>query len=496
MAIAQGGQLKKTVKHSAIYAIGTMLRRLTGLVMLPIYTRYLTPEDYGVVELLTMAIEIAGILVGLRISQAMFRFYILAESKRDKDEIVATVLFTVAGSSLVGATALFFGAEFLSQIIFGDAAYIYEFQLYAFTLVTNAVIAVGLSYLRALLVQVLFVVINVISLIIQVALNIVFVVMLEMHVTGVVYSALISGVMLSVGLTFYIIVNSGIHYSKSIALRLIKFIAPLILASIGAFYVAYADKYFLRVFGSLNDVGLYALAARISAVLATAFEAFNMSWSADRFEIVKKDNAREIYEQVFRFFSAAIIFSGAGLALFANDFFHIMTSPEFYPAGNIVPLLVLAALSGIYKIYCNFGVMYSTRTGIMAEAAWINAVIASIGYLLLIPALGVYGAALTLVFSNFIEFVWVYRKSMRHYDMELKWRPVSLMLITAVLAVLLGLVIPVGEVQYFMCRVLIFIVLMIVFFKLPVWKTEEKEMMVSLLVLVAQKGRNLVFCRK
>lgn len=76
MAEPQTGQLGKTVKHSAIYAVGTILRRITGLVMLPIYTRYLTPADYGVVELLTMAIELAGILVGLRISQAMFRYYI------------------------------------------------------------------------------------------------------------------------------------------------------------------------------------------------------------------------------------------------------------------------------------------------------------------------------------------------------------------------------------------------------------------------------------
>ena len=91
MVAKQGGQLKKTAKHSAIYAIGTMFRRLTGLVMLPIYTRSLTPADYGVVELLSMAIEIAGILIGLRISQAMFRYYILAETDNEKDKILQVI---------------------------------------------------------------------------------------------------------------------------------------------------------------------------------------------------------------------------------------------------------------------------------------------------------------------------------------------------------------------------------------------------------------------
>ena len=83
MSEEKSGHLKSTAKHSAIYAIGALISRLTALVMLPIYTRYLTPADYGVIELLTMAIEITGILVGLRITQALFRFYILAKDRRE-----------------------------------------------------------------------------------------------------------------------------------------------------------------------------------------------------------------------------------------------------------------------------------------------------------------------------------------------------------------------------------------------------------------------------
>ena len=182
-------QLKKTAKDSSIYAIGTILRRITALVMLPIYTRYLTPADYGVVELLGMAIEIAGILVGLRIAQAMFRFYILAEDQAEKQKVVSTVLLTVLVSSVVGVTVLYLGAEHISRFIFGNNEYIYEFRLFVFTLVTNAISAVGLSYLRARQMPVLFVSIGAATLALQVSLNIIFVVMLEMHVRGVIYSA-------------------------------------------------------------------------------------------------------------------------------------------------------------------------------------------------------------------------------------------------------------------------------------------------------------------
>jgi O-antigen/teichoic acid export membrane protein len=481
--------LKKTVKHSAIYAFGTILRRITGLVMLPIYTRYLTPADYGVIELILMAIELVTILIGLRISQAMFRYYILAEGSQEKRIIVSTVLLTVVGTSIVGATVLCLIAEPLALLLLGSTKYVYEFQLFAFTLVANAIAAVGLSYLRARQMPVLFVIIGAITLALQVTLNIIFVVMLEMHVTGVAYSALISGIVLAMGLALYMVVNVGLHYSVEVAGKLVKFVSPLVIASLGAFYVAYADKYLLRIFGGLTEVGLYALAARLSSVLSTAFEAFNMSWEADRFKIVKKDNAKEIYEQVFRFMSAAIIIVGAGMALFANDFFHVMTNPEFYPAGYIVPILILAVIFRIYTVFCNFGSLYGDQTRIIAEASWIKVIVASVGYVLLIPIFGVYGAAIVLAISNLVELLYASTRSTRVYDMGLNWEPIIMMLSVAVVLVSIGLLIPEKGVTYFGARLLLFSSLILSIYFLPIWKNNEKDMARALLSKLIGKCR-------
>ena len=472
-------QIKKTAKNSAIYAVGTILRRITALVMLPIYTRYLSPADYGVIELLSMAIEMASILIGLRISQAMFRYYILADSQQEKRTVVSTVLITVAFSSILGASIMYLLADDITYFIFGNSDYVFEFRLFVFTLVTNAIGAVGMSYLRARQMPVFFVAVSIAMLMIQVTLNIVFVVMLEMHVTGVVYAALLSGIIVGLGLTVFIVANVGVHYSKEVMQQLVGYVAPLILASIGAFYVAYADKYFIRLFGSLTDVGLYALAARLSSILGTVFEAFNMSWGADRFEVVKKENAQQNFEQIFRFMSAGIFLSGAGLALFASDFFRIMTHPDFYTAAYIVPLLVLAAIARVYVIFCNFGAMYRDSTIIMAQASWIKAVVATVGYLLLIPALGVYGAALVLTLSTVVELVWVHLKSARLYDMGLRWVPVTVIFVICSATVIVGFFLPEGELLYFFVRVLLYLVLVVSVVLLPIWNDAERQMMMS-----------------
>lgn len=477
MAEQKAGQLRKTAKHSAIYAIGAMLSRITGLVMLPIYTRYLSPTDYGVLELLLMAIEITGILVGLRVTQAMFRFYIFSEEKQEKQEIVSTVLLVVLVASGLGAAVLYLAAGPLSVLIFGNSAYQYEFQLFAFTLITNAVSAVGLAYIRVRQMPVLFVSIGAATLALQVSLNVVFVVMLEMHVRGVVYSALGSSAIVAVGFCLYIFSSVGIHYSRAIGRRLVKFVAPLILASIGAFYVAYADRYFLRVFGSLAEVGLYALAARLSSIVLTLYATFDLSWSADRFEIAKHENAREVFCQVFRFLSAILILAGVGLALFANDFLRVMTEPVYYAAGSIVPVLVAAVIASVYTVFCNFGIILNERTRYIAEASWIKVIVASGGYIFLIPRIGVYGAALTLLVSNLIQLYWINRSATREYDMGLQWKPVSILYAAGVACVATGMLMPVGELTWFIMRVGLYAGMVVVIYWAPLWQEDDRRMM-------------------
>lgn len=469
-------QLKQTAKHSAIYAIGSMISRITALVMLPIYTRYLTPADYGVLELLSMAIDLTGILVGMRISQAMFRYYILSEDDRERQSIVSTVLFTACIASTTGAMILYLASAPISELIFGSDQYLYEFQLFAFTLIPNALSAVGLSYIRARRKPVLFVIVGVLTLTLQVTFNVIFVVILEMHVRGVVYGALLSGAIIASALSIYVLLYSGINFSKQIAVRIFNYISPLILASLGAFYVAYADKYFIRIFSSLTDVGLYALAARIGSVLTTVTQAFNMSWNADRFEIVKKDNAKELFAKVFKYLNIAIVLVAAGLSIFAKDFFWIMTDPAFYPAGGVVPLLMLALVLNIYTMFCNFGVLLKEKTRHIAEGAWLKTIIATLGYILLIPALGIYGAALTLIAANLIELIWINNKARQLYDMGLEWRYVGYMLTVAVMSVGAAISLPYGELLYFICRVLIYLLLVVMMLFIPIWEDGERSM--------------------
>ncbi len=483
-------QIKSTARNSAIYSLGNLLRQVTAFIMLPIYTRYLTPADYGTVALLTMAIEFAGILVAMRITQAMFRYYVLAENETEQKQIVSTVLFAVLIGTSLGVLLLVLLSQPLSSLIFGSADYADELALYAFVLMTNAVTAVGLAYLRAQRKAVFFVTIGAITLVLQLLANILFVIVLELHVQGVIYSALTSGVIMAAYLFYYVFRQVGYRPTAKVLKTLYAFIAPLILASLGGFYVYYADKYLLRVYGGLAEVGLYVLALRLTSLMEFVTTAFSMSWEADRFDAYKKDNAREIFSRIFRLYVCLILLAGAGIAIFASDFFAIMSASAFHEAGKVVPLTVAAALIVALTRFCNFGIHLKEKTRHIAEAAWIKAVLTTLLCISLIPWLGVFGAALALVVSNLVEFIWIDKKARQLYDMQLDWKPVFWMALVCSGAVLLGELLPFGEVAYIVVRLVLYVFLILAIYHLPIWSQEERAMLKNMLAQVNRLKRS------
>jgi glycosyltransferase involved in cell wall biosynthesis len=70
-------EIGRLVKHTGIYGLGTILSRSVGFLLIPLYTRFLTPADYGVLELLDLTMFFSGIFCMMGISAAVFRFYVV-----------------------------------------------------------------------------------------------------------------------------------------------------------------------------------------------------------------------------------------------------------------------------------------------------------------------------------------------------------------------------------------------------------------------------------
>ena len=482
--------LHKIGKNSAIYGIGTILRNITALVMLPIYTRYLTPEDYGAVELLTMVVNLASMLLGLRITQAMFRFYILEDDAIRKNKIISTVFLSTLILSFFGVLVFLSCSSWLVPLVFGDDSLVNAYRVFLITLISIAVSQTGMAYIQAMQKPKLYLFFSIFSLALQVAFNIYFIVILELHLLGVVYGSLSSGLIVSIALGAFIVYRVGISFDWQIYKRLLKYVIPLVISTLAGFYAGYADKYFLRVYEGLYAVGIYSLAARISFVLVTVHSAFQQTWSAARFDIYKQSSyPNDIYNDVFRYMIVLLFLLAGGMAIFSYDLLYLLSSPDFYSASGIIPILVIGVIMVTLRTFLNFGILLKEKTKYIAYAVWIKAFIATLLYVLLIPRFGVYGAVSAYVISVTIETFMIHHYSNRLYCMELNFMPLIYLSMLYLIIVAASYVKFDGYYLQVSYHLVLYCAFIFSLYKIPVWSNKERARVKLLLESFATKIR-------
>lgn len=413
----------KIVSHGTIYLIGNIMRRMVSFIMLPIYTQYLTTENYGTLELFSMVLDFAAIVFGLRIGEAVFRFYYQYEDERSRNEVISTTLWLVGALNALAVVILLVGAGPISAAVLGSAEFARPLALFSITLVFQSLTETVLTYIRVRQKPWLFVGFSTLKLAVQLSLNIYFVVVQRMAIDGVVWSALISNVVITLPLLWWAFSQTGFAFVTARAREITRFSIPMVLTSIISFYISFGDRYFLRVFGGgLDEVGVYSLGCRFGLLLGFLIgDPFSGIWNSERYLIVKQENARARFQSIFMLLNAAMVVVGVGIAIFVHDILRIMATPEFWSAYLIVPIVMAASMFQAWTSFTNLGVLLEGKTREIAIGTAVAAVASTIAYLLLIPALGVVGAAIGAATGHLGRLLWVTVRSEKLYAMQLPW---------------------------------------------------------------------------
>jgi len=122
-------ELKKTFGHAGIYAVGVILNRAVSFLMLPVYTRYLLPADYGVMEILELTVDIVSIVTGMGILQGLFKFYYEVENEKDRKGVVSTIFIMIISFYAISCTFGVMMSDQLGAIVFRTHDYAYFIQI-------------------------------------------------------------------------------------------------------------------------------------------------------------------------------------------------------------------------------------------------------------------------------------------------------------------------------------------------------------------------------
>ncbi|PZN28624.1 MAG: hypothetical protein DIU71_15740 [Proteobacteria bacterium] len=411
----------KIARHTAVYAIGNVVRQLAGFIMLPVYTRYLTPADYGAVGLLAFALAILEPFFGARMTQAIPKFYFLEKSERSRQAVITSSLLITASVSAVTAVLICVFRDPASELLFGTTEYALATALFGLNMLTQPVEYSGMTFIRMQQRSILFLCVSLAKMCVQIALNVWLVVFLELGVLGVILSGVIASSTFGLALTLYTFYYNRPRFDSAIAWRMLKFSWPLWFAGLAGLYIGSSNRLYLRVFGSLDDVGLIELGTRFASIIGLLiWTPFSQHWDTVSYKYYSENNAARLFQGAFLIMGTLMVVAGLGISIFAEPVIQIMAAEPFHAAAGTVPFLTLGFMLNCLVGFFYFSFMVTDNTKVFGYCHYFTAAIITVCFLALIPPLREVGAAAGQCLAYAVTFVFVHRLSRKYYDPGIK----------------------------------------------------------------------------
>ncbi len=430
MTSAGKTSLRRLGRDTTLYTVSILLSRAVSFVMLPVYTRYLTPADYGVLQMLDMAVDIAAILLTAGVTSGTQRFYFAAESDQERDEVMSTAFVLDLAVSLFASLVLASAATRISDLLLKGSGSPQMVMVAAANFTLNMLSGIPILLMRVRQQAGLAVMTSLARLVLQLSLNIAFVVGLELGPMGILLSTFCANLIVGAVLTAWLFRHVGLRISRRISMALIKFGIPYQASFAGSFIITFGDRFFLEHGHGLGAVGLYALAYQFGFLLAqVSAEPFLRAWEPQMFQLAARpvDERDARYNQSFFLYSIVLLTGAVGLALGTPILLRLMTTPAYYPAGDVVPVILLAYVLQSWMYVLKFGIDFGGKPGLFTVATWISVAVTLIAYTLLIPPFGMFGAAWATVIGFAVRLVATYVLSQRLWPIQYRFGRVGIL---------------------------------------------------------------------
>ncbi|MGN6816723.1 MAG: lipopolysaccharide biosynthesis protein [Solirubrobacterales bacterium] len=427
------GYLRRLATTGAAYTAASVLSKVIAVALLPLYTRYLSPTDYGAAEVLFSAVVFASIVIRFGLIEAILRFYHLDEE--DSREVVRSTFAGLFWLSTIGALVLLPFADPIAEALLKHSApglvriaigglwvlTMWEFMLTLFRLEERA---------RAYFVTTLL---NVLA---AIGLTVVLVVGFEDGARGLLLGSYAGGAAFVLGLIVFQWRRLSLRFDPALLRRLFRFGLPTMPAEASLYLLNFVDRLIIVRSLGLAEAGLYSLAVKFAQAVNVLVRGFQLAWPPLAYSIRDDDEARRAYATVVTLFTAGCAWVVAGMWLFSRWIVRALAAPEFFGSYKAIGLISTGVT--LYALYLVLVVILGRtgRTGFNFPAA-IAGLVANVALnLVLVPALGIAGAGLALVISYLVVLGLMYVFTQRLFPVPYEWARLSRVVVTV--AVLVG----------------------------------------------------------
>jgi O-antigen/teichoic acid export membrane protein len=437
--------IQNLTRHSAVYTVATFVQRLQGLILLPILTdpSYLaTKSEFGDYALIYTFIAFMNVIYLYGMDLAFLRYYFLGEHPRPTIYRTAVQFLSITG--LLFSLIIYLFADMIGLIIFNENGYEFFVRIAAGILFLDTLCNMPYLILRAEERSGVYTVIRIGRFVLELVLNLFFIVFLKLGVKGILFANLTAAfINILVLIPFQLKYLKG-QYSWPAVKGLLRFGLPMVPNGLAFLIVEISDRYLMPRLLNKEILGEYTANYKLGAVMLLLVTAFRTAWQPFFLKVAREENAKEIYSRVMTYFVFVSAFIVLVVTMFVEFFVRIPLAPGITLLGSaywsgikIIPIILFSYL--LYGIYVNLtvGIYIEKKSEWMVIFTGLAALCNVGSNLYLMPAYGMIGAALATFFAYLVMMLSIFVANQRLYRITYEFGRMAWIIVYLIIAIAL-----------------------------------------------------------
>ena len=420
--------LKKLASQTAIYGLSSVVGRLLNYLLVPLYTRYFLPAEYGVVTELYAYVAFLVVMLTYGMETAFFRF----SKKEETTKVYSTTLISLLISSVVFVGLIFLNSSAISQWL-GYANHPEYIQFFALIIGMDAVASISFAKLREQDKAMRFAFIRIVNIMVNIGLNLYFIVYQEYGIAYIFIANLVASV-ITLLMLFPQMIGSSWVFDKKLWKKMMIYALPLLIAGLAGMTNETIDRILLKHLlpntdMAASELGLYGAFYKLSIIMILFIQTFRFAAEPFFFAQEKEGNSRKIYADVLKYFTIIMAFIFLSVTIF-YDVLKGFLGSEYHDERGFLVVSILLLANLFLGIYYNLSIWYklTEKTKYGAYLSIFGAIITLSLNFTLIPVLGFVGCAWATLVCYFSMTVASYYLGKRHFSVPYQVKRIALYL--------------------------------------------------------------------
>jgi O-antigen/teichoic acid export membrane protein len=422
-------KLLRLGKETAIYGLSSIVGRLMNFLLAPFYTNVLLTSENGVVAYIYAYIAFAYVVYCYGLEIAYMRFVSTLEVG-DREQNFSTPFLSLLVSSVLLSSLIHLSASTIASWIGLPAGGSVLIQYAAWILCFDTLSVVPFASLRMDQQPKMFAGLKLFNISTTVILNLILILIFHMRAEGVLLANLIASVV-TFAITFAVVRSKfRFTFSASLFRELLRFGLPLIPSGLAGMALQIVDRPIVKALTNNSTLGIYQLNYRLGIAMMLIVGMFDYAWRPFFLTNAREPNAKSLFSKVFTYFVLIMFVMFLAVSFFVEDlvrvevfgkhFFH----PDYWVGVSIVPWILLSyVFNGAYVVFLA-GAYLEKKTKFLPFITGLGALV-NIGVnFLLIPSMGIMGAALATLAAYAIMAIAMYIASQKFYEVHYEWNKV------------------------------------------------------------------------